>query len=91
MKSNFLKQSEIALQDSRKGIFTGRPLHDRYLIVKDNRNTKFWCISNSLDFLKFQEGEILSDTVGTVVNSVTFTPLQEKDMDKELLKFVKGV
>lgn len=91
MKSNFLIQAEIALQDSKKGIFTGRPLHDRYLIVKDNRNTKFWCISNSLDFLKFQENEILSDTLGTVVNSVTFTPLQEKDMDKELLKFVKGV
>lgn len=88
LKSDFImhKRKDIRLQDLKSGIFNRSPLHDRYLIVESASGIKFWNISNSLDFIRFNDSEIGPDTKGKIIQPVTFTPIT--NLDKELLNFV---
>ena len=89
-KSDFIsnKRKDLRIRDMKNGIFAQKPPHDRYLIVASPNGTKFWVISNSLDFIRFNENDVTPDTQGKIeiVQSVTFTPITI--LDKELLNFV---
>lgn len=87
-KSDFIsnKRKDLRIRDMKSGIFAQKPPHDRYLIVASPNGTKIWVISNSLDFIRFNENGATPDTQGKIVQSVTFTPITI--LDKELLNFV---
>lgn len=87
-KSDFIcnKRKDLIIRDMKSGIFAQKPPHDRYLIVAQPNGTKIWVISNSLDFIRFNEDDVTPDTQGKIVQSVTFTPITI--LDKELLNFV---
>lgn len=79
-------KKNIQLRDINIGVFTGKPLHDRYLIISSKSGEKYWAISNSLDFIRFSQGDLTSETQGIVRQPIVFTPI--KNIDKDLLNFV---
>ena len=87
-KSDFIntKRKDLKIRDLKSGIFAQKPPHDRYLVVSSPNGTKIWVISNSLDFIRFNENDVTPDTHGKIVQYVTFTPITI--LDKELLNFV---
>lgn len=89
-KSDFIitKRKGLKIRDLKSGIFAQKPAHDRYLVVVSPNGTKIWVVTNSLDFIRFQENNVTPNTQGKVVESVTFTPLPFSVLDKELLNFV---
>lgn len=89
-KSDFIitKRKDLRLRDLKSGIFAQKPAHDRYLIIVSPKGTKIWVVTNSLDFIRFQENNVTPNTQSKVVESVTFTPLPISVLDKELLNFV---
>lgn len=93
-KSSFIERNckDIRMRDFNQGIFSGPKAHDRYLIVVSNGKTKVWVITSSLmDKIIFPKNkDIDADSSGKVKGNVTITPIDEKDLDKDLANFVKG-
>ena len=93
-KSVFIERNfkDIRMRDLNQGIFSGQKAHDRYLIVVSNGKTKVWVITSSLmDKIIFSKNkDIDANTSGKVKDNVTITPIDEKNLDKDLSKFVKG-
>lgn len=89
-KSDYIMQykKNIQLRNINIGIFKGKPLHDRYLIISSTSGTKYWVISNSLDFIRFAQEELYPGTQGRLIQPIVFTPI--KTIDKELLNFVNN-
>jgi hypothetical protein len=90
--SDFLQQNmkEITLKDL-KTIFKGYPSHDRYLITSNQNEISIWNISNSIDYISFSDKIINENTVGTIRQSVVFTPISKEMLDKDLLNFINSV
>lgn len=86
--SDFIQKNvkEITLKDC-KTIFKGRSPHDRYLIVSNQNGMSIWNISNSIDYISFSDQNINETTVGTIRQSVVFTPISKEMIDKDLLNF----
>mgnify|MGYP007115137319 FL=1 len=80
---------EITLTDC-KTIFKGRSPHDRYLIASNPNGISIWNISNSIDYIIFSDRNINETTVGTIRQSVVFTPISKEMLDKDLLNFIKN-
>ena len=94
-KSVFIERNYkdiIRMRDLNQGIFSGQKAHDRFLIVISNGKTKGWVITSSLmDKIIFPKSKDIDiDSSGKVKDNVTITPIDEKYLDKDLLKFVKG-
>ena len=89
-KSDYIMQykKNIQLRDINHGVFKGKPLHDRYLIISSTSGIKYWAISNSLDFIRFTQEELYPGTQGRLIQPIVFTPI--KTIDKELLNFVNN-
>lgn len=89
--SNFIQKNvkEITLRDS-KTIFKGRTPHDRYLIAANNEGITIWNVTNSIDYISFSDRNINENTVGTIRQSVVFTPISKEMLDKDLLKFINN-
>lgn len=87
--SDFIQKNvkEITLRDS-KTIFKGRTPHDRYLITAKKDEITIWNISNSIDYISFSDRNIDDNTVGTITQSVVFTPISIEMLDKDLLNFI---
>lgn len=88
--SDFIQKNvkEITLTDC-KTIFKGRSPHDRYLIASNQNGMSIWNISNSIDYISFSDRNINETTVGTIRQSVVFTPISKEMLDKDLLNFIK--
>jgi len=89
--SDFIQKNvkEITLKDC-KTIFKGRSPHDRYLIASNPNGMSIWNISNSIDYIIFSDRNINETTVGTIRQSVVFTPISKEMLDKDLLNFIKN-
>ncbi len=89
--SDFIQKNvkEITLKDCRT-IFKGRSPHDRYLIASNQNGMSIWNISNSIDYISFSERNINETTVGTIRQSVVFTPISKEMLDKDLLNFINN-
>ncbi len=89
--SDFIQKNvkEITIKDC-KTIFKGRSPHDRYLIAFNQNEIKVWNISNSIDYIAFNENIITENTVGTIRQSVVFTPISSEMLDKDLLNFINN-
>ncbi len=83
------KVKEIILKDC-KTIFKGRSPHDRYLIAFNQNGMSIWNISNSIDNISFSDRNINETTVGTIRQSVVFTPISKEILDKDLLNFINN-
>jgi hypothetical protein len=89
--SDFIQKNvkEITLKDC-KVIFKGRSPHDRYLIATNKNGMSIWNISNSIDYISFSDRIINENTVGTIRQSVVFTPISKEMLDKDLLNFINS-
>ncbi|HOJ66649.1 MAG TPA: hypothetical protein PLZ54_06695 [Paludibacteraceae bacterium] len=89
--SDFIQKNvkEIKLRDS-KTIFKGRSPHDRYLITSNQNEMSIWNISNSIDYISFSDYNINESIVGTIRQSVVFTPISKEMLDKDLLNFINN-
>jgi hypothetical protein len=89
--SDFIQKNvkEITLRDC-KTIFKGRPPHDRYLIAHNQNGLSIWNISNSIDYISFSDRNINETTVGTIRQSVVFTPISKEMLDKDLLNLINN-
>jgi hypothetical protein len=89
--SDFIQKQrpEIKLKDC-KTIFKNRPPHDRYLIIGNMDEIKIWNISNSIDYIIFSDRNIDVNTIGTIRQSVVFTPVSKELLNKELLNFLEN-
>lgn len=89
--SDFIQKNvkEITLKDC-KTIFKGRSPHDRYLIASNQNGMSIWNISNSIDYISFSVKDINETTVGTIRQSVVFTPISKEMLDKDLLNFINN-
>ncbi len=89
--SDFIQKHnrEIKLKDC-KSIFKNRPAHDRYLIIGNKDEIQIWNISNSMDYITFSERNIDMNTIGTIRQSVVFTPVSKELLDKELLNYLES-
>ena len=80
---------ELNLKDC-KTIFKNRPAHDRYLIIGNKDEIQIWNISNSIDYITFSDRNIDMNTIGTIRQSVVFTPVSKELLDKELLNYLES-
>lgn len=80
---------EVLLRDC-KTIFKGKSPHDRYLITSNQTGLNIWNISNSIDYISFSDRNINETTVGTILQSVVFTPISKEMLDKDLLNFINN-
>lgn len=80
---------EVLLRDC-KTIFKGKSPHDRYLITSNQTGLNIWNISNSIDYISFSDRNIDETTVGTIRQSVVFTPISKEMLDKDLLNFINN-
>lgn len=80
--------AHIELKDLRS-IFKSKPPHDRYIIVRNNKGVRIWNISNSIDYIRFDEEEIDCDSKGSIAHSVVFTPIGEEMVEKDLLNILQ--
>jgi len=89
--SDFIQKQkpEIKLKDC-KTVFKYLFPHDRYLIIGNKDEIQIWNISNSSDYITFSDGNIDVDTLGTIRQSVVFTPVSKELLDKELLNFLEN-
>jgi len=81
--------NEITLRDC-KTIFKAKSPHDRYLIASNQKGMSIWNISNSIDYISFLDRSINENTVGTIRQSVVFTPISKEMLDKDLLNFINN-
>ena len=88
LNSDYLlrERPDLRMRDLNSGIFSQKPLHNRYLIIATTSSLKFWDIGNSLDFIRFSDRNVACDTQGRIIQPITFTPISM--IDKELLNFV---
>lgn len=89
--SDFIQKNvpEIKLKD-HKSIFKGMPPHDRYLIVSNTNEITIWNVSNSIDYISFSDKNIDKNTIGTIKQSVVFTPISTAMITKDFLNFIKN-
>lgn len=73
-----------------QGVFRSKPPHDRYIIVGNNKKIGVWTVSNSIDYIRFDAGEIDGDSKGTITQSVVFTPVESEMVGKDLLNLLKN-
>lgn len=83
------QRPELKLKDC-KTIFKKRPAHDRYLIIGNKDEIQIWNISNSIDYIIFLDRNIDMNSVGTIRQSVVFTPVSREMLDKDLLNFLEN-
>lgn len=87
--SDFIQKNvkEITLRDC-KSIFKAKSPHDRYLIASNQNGMSIWNVSNSISYIAFSDRNINETTVGTIQQSVVFTPISKEILDKDLLNFI---
>lgn len=74
-----------------KTLFKSRFLpHDRYIIAANKDKIQIWNISNSIDYITFPDKNIDKNTLGTIRQSVVFTPVSREMLDKDLLNFIEN-
>ena len=88
LQSDYLlrERTDLQMRDLNFGIFSTKPLHNRYLIIATTTGLKSWDIGNSLDFIRFSDPNVNFDTQGRIIQPITFTPIPM--IDKDLLNFV---
>ncbi len=89
--SDFIQKHkpEINIKDC-KTLFKHRFPHDRYLIISNKNEIQIWNISNSIDYIAFPDKNIDMNSIGTIRQSVVFTPVSKELLDKELLNFLEN-
>lgn len=64
--------------------------HDRYIIAANKDKIQIWNISNSIDYITFPDKNIDKNTLGTIRQSVVFTPVSREMLDKDLWNFIEN-
>jgi len=94
IKNNQKHITEINIKDVFK---QNKEQHDRYFILAENErleNWNVWNITNSLDFIQFEENEkesFTADTNGKIIQSVVFTKVKPEILHTELRNFIQSL
>ncbi|GHT59397.1 hypothetical protein AGMMS50239_05950 [Bacteroidia bacterium] len=90
--SDFISKqcSDIKLKEITTIFKTGYPAHDRYIVFGNSEKLNVWNIPNSIDFITFSDRNIDKNTVGTIRQSVVFTPISKEMLKPELLNFINS-
>jgi hypothetical protein len=84
------KHNSQITQKNLKDIFKNtKPQHDRYLILSHDSQLEVWDITNSMDFIKFNNNDITADTKGIIEQSVVFNNVGPEMLHKELRQFIE--
>jgi len=93
-RSDYLSKSDTGILQKDLNVLFGnkkRSQHDRYIILAEGNDLSVWQISNSIDYIRFNDKQhIHPETKGKILQSVSFNLVNMEMLKPELINYIKN-
>ena len=89
-RSDYISKTQplIVQKDFKQVFISSKAQHDRYIILHSKSDISVWQVSNSIDYIQFNEDTITSESKGKICQSVTFNKVNKEMLRVELLNYI---